>query len=132
MRWNDSLLYGTHRLIADFCRAYQNARKSKPCCHAITGECKWCKAEEEEGVATKLALSPEARRIAAEREQIASEQTRKEIRETYNSIEEGTRDELRALAEEHMQRTGIPIHSENVERAVVNMFNRIMLKRLSE
>jgi hypothetical protein len=52
--------------------------------------------------------------------------------ETYNCIDEKTKDELGALAKEHMQRVGIPIHPDNVERAVVNMFNRIMLKRLSE
>jgi len=52
--------------------------------------------------------------------------------ETYNCIDEKTKDEFGALAKEHMQRVGIPIHPDNVERAVVNMFNRIMLKRLSE
>jgi hypothetical protein len=73
----------------------------------------------------------EARKEAEEKCRVAAQVRRKaaEIQEEYMNIEEGTRHELRKLAEERIQRECLPLLPGDIEAAVVTMYKRKIYKR---
>lgn len=57
-------------------------------------------------------------------EKLNDEHTRSSVSREYWSIPRETRQQLRLLAEEHIQRTHIPTMAGSIEVAVVNMWKR--------
>ena len=117
MSWHSAINYCIYRILKYVFGRIRECRRPKPCVHGTIGSCKWCESERAERNAAAQPCPPEAVEAARQRHLLT-------VYNAYNNIEVSTRERLRAIALERIQRLDLITRPGQIEEAVVRMHER--------